>query len=720
MAKKINDLTLAASAVGIMQVETDIGGATANRITLDVTGTYIAETKTYTALTTTSKAIIGAINEVKSDIVAESIWDRDPSGTNFIKPQNAGDNLNMLQGDIYTVDPANTSGTKSYEISQVLTGSVPASEHASMIFKGLSAGGQRTFMTYFGASNSTTFAGEDWIFDNTIGTIALLHYKVNLNAEGGSGIFFDKVFGRNSASAEVAYYQDRAIIGVNTAGSEDGIHVMDVTENGVVQTEYFRLDGLLREVKSSKKFVTTDKLTIRNTANPTIDLASLEAVITDVVPGFETSTVTLYAIATASPRAFMSHEGVNDYTDFTASEYRFNNGSLSNAVMKKTISASNAATEFVNTHQYIGLDDAGTPNQVIYSQVDTKIGAETSGAESGQYLISVMEAGSSELYLELNGLTKHSNFRSLQYNFYSSAVLDSVQIVAASQQDSAFGLVLTLKADGLSDTQQAVTYSDTRINIVSAVNGAETSTHTISVMEAGSLEQYINFSGGVQRVDIARDLLVTGDITSNVSATDGYVNSLDASAVEQVRWDTNGDSWIDGNGFIGFGNKLPLAKVDITGDQRVLIPSAIFAYNTALYTTGTGLTTPAAVAAPLTKNLDANSVWTIDSPAAGEMSYSGITKYFGIQCNITVATNSGGNSTITLKIQKQIGSGGWVDVPQGIVKRFLSGTNDTGSFCLGCSVSMASGDDLRLEITSSAGGPKYDFEHIGFQVTALT
>lgn len=183
-----------------------------------------------------------------SSFADDDLWSR--TGTSLF-PENAGDDLNMLNGTIYTVDPANTSSTKSYEILQTLTGVVPASEHASTILKGLSQGSQKTFMTYFGASNTTEFGGENWTFDNTVGTIGITLNKVNISTQGGSGFYFDQVFGRNSVAAETVYYQDRAIIATNTAASENGVHVFDVMEGGSL-TEYLRLEGDTATVLASK------------------------------------------------------------------------------------------------------------------------------------------------------------------------------------------------------------------------------------------------------------------------------------------------------------------------------------------------------------------------------------------------------------------------------------------------------------------------------------
>lgn len=196
---------------------------------------------------------------VDNSILAISHWTRDLSG--FLKPTNAGDDLNMLQGAIYTIDPANTSGTKSYEISQVLTGTVFAFEHASTIFTGLSQGAQKNFMVYAGASNTISFGGENWTFDNIVGTIGQVLWKTNISATGGSGFFFNEIFGRNDAAGEVIYYQDRCIISDNTAGSEDGIRVFDVMENGIFQTEYMRLDGGNAKISTTRPLEVAGSIT---------------------------------------------------------------------------------------------------------------------------------------------------------------------------------------------------------------------------------------------------------------------------------------------------------------------------------------------------------------------------------------------------------------------------------------------------------------------------
>jgi hypothetical protein len=197
---------------------------------------------------------------VKAAVDVENLWDRDISGAPFVKPFNSGDDVNMINGKIYTIDPSNTSGTKSYEISETLTGVVPASEHAKFSIKGLSQGSQKEFFIYEGASNTTKITAEDWTFDNTVGTIGQALWKTNINATGGSGFFFDEVFGRNSAAAETIYYQDRAIIATNTAGSEDGIHVFDVVDGGTL-TEYMRLDGGTKSATIAKNLTVTGSIT---------------------------------------------------------------------------------------------------------------------------------------------------------------------------------------------------------------------------------------------------------------------------------------------------------------------------------------------------------------------------------------------------------------------------------------------------------------------------
>ncbi|KKK72696.1 hypothetical protein LCGC14_2901300, partial [marine sediment metagenome] len=177
--------------------------------------------------------------------MVDDSWVRDVSGSPFIRPIVAGDDLNMLQGDLYTIDPNNTSGTKSYQIVETLTGSVFASEHAKVEFKGLFGGSEKTFMDFTGASNDFNTYAQNWIHTNTTAAISVLEHKVNLNTEGGDGFYFNRVTGKNDAGtpADTVYYRDRAIIGSNTAGSEHGIHAFDVMESGSL-IEYLQLNGL--------------------------------------------------------------------------------------------------------------------------------------------------------------------------------------------------------------------------------------------------------------------------------------------------------------------------------------------------------------------------------------------------------------------------------------------------------------------------------------------
>lgn len=195
---------------------------------------------------------------VTSAVLVESIWDR--TGTE-ITPQNSGDSVNMIDGTIYFIDPSNTSGTKSLTISQTLTGFEAASENADAKFTGLSQGSQIQFMTYHGASNDITFTTEDWIFDNTVGTVGILQHKINLNTEGGSGLFFNQVIAKNSTSTETIYYEDRAVIVTNTDGSEDGRHDFYVMENGT-STKYLELNGSTATINALKPFANIDTATL--------------------------------------------------------------------------------------------------------------------------------------------------------------------------------------------------------------------------------------------------------------------------------------------------------------------------------------------------------------------------------------------------------------------------------------------------------------------------
>lgn len=197
---------------------------------------------------------------VDTAVSVENLWNRDASGTPYLVPVNAGDDLNILEGDIYSIDPTNTSGTKSYQIIETMTGVVPSFEHAKVEFKGLWQGNEKVFMDFSGAGDSFNVFAQDWIYQNTqAGVVSVLEHKVDVSATGGSGWFFNRVTGKNNAAGDVIYYRDRAIIATNTAGSEDGIHVLDVMENGTI-TEYMRLDGGTQLVTTAKPLTVTGNI----------------------------------------------------------------------------------------------------------------------------------------------------------------------------------------------------------------------------------------------------------------------------------------------------------------------------------------------------------------------------------------------------------------------------------------------------------------------------
>jgi len=79
--KKINDLALQANPTGNMQIETDIGGITPNRLLL---GDNPAET-----FATSSKTIMGSINELHNNLV----WDRVTGTPNYVIPHTIADDI---------------------------------------------------------------------------------------------------------------------------------------------------------------------------------------------------------------------------------------------------------------------------------------------------------------------------------------------------------------------------------------------------------------------------------------------------------------------------------------------------------------------------------------------------------------------------------------------------------------------------------------------------
>lgn len=157
---------------------------------------------------------------------------------------------------------------------------------------------------------------------------------------------------------------------------------------------------------------------------------------------------------------------------------------------------------------------------------------------------------------------------------------------------------------------------------------------------------------------------------------------------------------------------------NVMGCLAVSLPCGLATYGSA-YTTGSGLSsTPAGVGITLTEDVDLAGIWVVNSPAAGNMTYSGETRRFSVIISGNISTASGGPSTIQLNLQKQVGAGGWVNIAGSEVDRYLSGTVDTGSFSLQGVVSMSSADDLRLLITSSSDTPTYTFNHLHFLVSA--
>ena len=79
--KKINDLALQANPTGNMQIETDIGGITPNKLLL---GDNPAET-----FATSSKTIMGSINELHNNLV----WDRVTGTPNYVIPHTVADDI---------------------------------------------------------------------------------------------------------------------------------------------------------------------------------------------------------------------------------------------------------------------------------------------------------------------------------------------------------------------------------------------------------------------------------------------------------------------------------------------------------------------------------------------------------------------------------------------------------------------------------------------------
>jgi len=233
----------------------DVSGApyVTKKNTTTAMGTFVVEVQTFSGLSTTDKTIQGAINEVYASIVTESLWDRN-AGSGFLYPQTAGDDLNMLDGTIFSIDPAMPVTKKSYQISQTVTGVAPGFENARIDLYGLYSGGERVVYSYAGASNSHNWTGQDYTYDNNTGTVSQHIYKTELNTVDGTGIILQEFFGLNDASptpADYQYTQIGHIIKTNTEGSEDAAMALSVSEAGSM-TEYMRLDGKNIKITTAK------------------------------------------------------------------------------------------------------------------------------------------------------------------------------------------------------------------------------------------------------------------------------------------------------------------------------------------------------------------------------------------------------------------------------------------------------------------------------------
>ena len=256
--KNLKQLTpIVGSLSASMISEIDDGSDNDLSNTIAQTASYTAEIATYAALTTTDETLVGAINEVAASIVGENILDRTGTVVTF---HNAGDEFQIGRSHISAIDPDNTSNTKSFEIYQTITGVNAGFEHARVQFRGLSAGVEKDFLKYEGASDDFTVSAQNWTYDNLTGNSSSTVHKVNLNTVGGTGWYFNKVIARNSVNVETIYYQDRAIIASNTSGTECGQHVFDVIESGV-QTAYAEFNGLTQLVNLYKDLVVAGDIT---------------------------------------------------------------------------------------------------------------------------------------------------------------------------------------------------------------------------------------------------------------------------------------------------------------------------------------------------------------------------------------------------------------------------------------------------------------------------
>ncbi len=475
----------------------------------------------------TSKKIL-----VSNLLVADDFWVRDTSGSPFIKPKNAGDDLNMLQGEIYTIDPTNTSGTKSYQIVQTLTGAGAGVEHARFELKGLHGGSEKTFIDYTGADDFLGFKAKEYIFNYDPLTSVVIVKDFSNAIAPDSSISTRQFTGLddNGIPNQVIYAQVETILSDNSMGNEFAKHIISVMEGGSL-TEYMNLNGLLGVISVAKVIsgitpTESDHLTTKEYADTSLanfgidfffndtvsDIGGIYHDMTDAVLGGVESTITTSGLAVGNDQALGNFATLSGSPGVTT----FNKGLYEVHFHAERTAGTKTVTIYYEVHRY---------------EVDT---TETLIATS-----------------EISGLVTSKSDFTLHANVLSDVdVADTDRLIIKFFANVAGGgsnVDVSLYQEG--DTSSRVEFPTTT-EILS----------DIFLRQDGTKELTGAWNAG------AFTITVQEDIISDISGTDGYINSLDASDVERVRFDTNGDSWLIG-GNMGFGTNAPTVMGHFVGDM---------------------------------------------------------------------------------------------------------------------------------------------------------
>lgn len=165
--------------------------------------------------------------------------------------------LNMMNNDIFMVDPANPSATKSFSVSETLIGLSAGSEYGSVELKGLSAGNETTFIKHLGDALSLEgtleFTALNIVHKSSTGNENFIFNDSSISSGAPSGTVHLDISNRayNSISNLVPYSQIKSYQMGNTAGSEYGKYEIIVRENGA-QVVYCDFDASAASIRLYK------------------------------------------------------------------------------------------------------------------------------------------------------------------------------------------------------------------------------------------------------------------------------------------------------------------------------------------------------------------------------------------------------------------------------------------------------------------------------------